>query len=147
GGAGGIGDDRPARPEIRSRLDRADAADFIHQQLANVFTLVVYHARVREHRVAAAARLPVTIHRHREAVRRLHDAPLVGKSADALPRRSGEIDVVDHAADHVVVVARDAVVDDRLAPPRLVGAEVAGGMLQVLAQLLARNPYRTERIL
>src|SRR5437879_2626054 len=41
--------------------------------------------------------------------------------------------------------ARDAVVDARLA--RLVQAEVAGGMLQVLAQLQARDPYRTERIL
>src|SRR5439155_18494220 len=40
-----IGDDRPARPQIGRRLDRADAADLVDQQLANVLTLVVADPR------------------------------------------------------------------------------------------------------
>ncbi len=146
GRAGGFGNDGPARMEIRRGLDRACATDLVDQQLANVFALVVDHRRVRDHRVRAATGLPVAVHRHRERVAGLHDLAIVREATDAQPRRSRQIDVVGHAADHVVVVAGDAVVDDRAGGARFVGVEVARGMLEVLAQLLAADLHGAQRV-
>ena len=144
GGAGRIGYDRPARMEVRRRLDRARATDLVDQQLADVLALVVDHRRVGDHGVPAAAALPVAVHGQRERIGGLHDLAVVRETADAQPRGSGQIDVVDHAADDVVVVAGHAVVDD--GATGFVGVEVACGMLEVFPQLLAADLHGAQRV-
>src|SRR5437764_14023033 len=100
-----IGDDRPAGPEIGCGLDHSRAAEFVHEQLADVLAAVVDDARVRHHRVPATAGLPVAVHRQREAVGGLYDPAFIRWAADALPRRTADVDAVNHAAHDVEVVA------------------------------------------
>src|SRR5205823_13768231 len=105
---------------------------------------VVDAARGRQHRVPATAGLPVAVHREREAVGGLHDPAFIGEATDALQRRTGDVDVVNHAAHDVEVVARDAVVDDGAV--RLVGVEVQGGVFEKFTQLLPRDAHGTQRV-
>src|SRR6266511_1292037 len=60
------------RSSVLSVTLTAHAADFIHQELANVFTLVVHDPRACEHRVPAPTGLAIAVDRDGEAVRRLH---------------------------------------------------------------------------
>src|SRR5437879_1556408 len=92
-------------------------------------------ARLSSQGLSAATRLPVTGHRHGEAVARLHDLAVIGEATDAQSRGSRQIDVVHDAAHDVVVEARDAVIDH--GPAGFIAVEVPRGVLEILAQLLA----------
>src|SRR2546430_1229704 len=128
---------RPNRPAGRIRaLHGQEPArpDLIGEQVPDRLAPVVHDARALEHGVAAATRLTVAVQRQREAVRRRDGTTAEREPADALPRGRGEVDRVRHAAHDVEVEARHAVVDRRGA--RLIGAEVAGRLLQIGLQLV-----------
>src|SRR2546422_277615 len=71
-------------------------------------------------------------------------AAAIGEATDAQSRGSRQIDVVHDAAHDVVVEARDAVIDH--GPAGFIAVEVPRGVLEILAQLLARDLHRPQRV-
>ena len=139
-----LGHDAPFGRGDRGRVERR-APDLLLEQIPYPLALVVDHRRAGHHRIAAGAGLAVAVERHREAVRRLHppaaDREVPDPAADRLP----QVHVVARAADDIEVVSGHRVVERH--PARGVHPEVPRAPLQILAQLLAGDAHRPQRVL
>ena len=136
--------DSPVRREIVGGHDGAASPHFLHQQLADVLLLVIHDRRTAEHPEAAAARLPVVVQRHREAVLRHDGASAYGEPSHALAGRARDVQGVVGARDDVEAEPGDQRIDGDGAIAR--GAVVARTLLQVRAQLRAGDADGPERI-
>ena len=125
--------DVPVADEVVVRHDGALSAHLIDEELANLLLLVVHHRRTAQHRVSAAARLPVVVERQCEAVRGLDSSAAHLEPSHALSHGARQVQRVVRAGDDVEVEAGDRGIHTNAPIPS--GGVVTRALLQIGAKL------------